>query len=174
MAGVGLSDAGRAQAEALAAALGARPIEAVIASPAQRARETALPLAARLGLAVTVDAGLDEIDFGVWTGRAFAELDPDPAWQDWNRVRSLGVCPGGESMLGAQARAVACLCRLAAASPAAELALVSHQDVIKAVLAHVLGLSLDHLGRLAIDPASRTTIALSGVDACLLAMNVSP
>lgn len=172
MLGVGLSEAGKRQAEELAAVLGTRPISAVVSSPLQRARETAAPIAARLGRAVAIEPGLNEIDFGAWTGRDFAELEADPAWQAWNRFRSTAPCPGGESMLAAQARAVHALVALRAAYPADEVVLVSHQDVLKALLAHVLGLPLDHLFRFSLDPAHRSVLLLWETDARVDAINL--
>ncbi|MBV9735802.1 MAG: histidine phosphatase family protein, partial [Acidisphaera sp.] len=72
--GHALNEAGRAQAAALAASLAGRPIAAVVSSPLERARETAAPIAAGHGLAVSVDGDFNEIDFGEWTGLAFDTL----------------------------------------------------------------------------------------------------
>lgn len=55
-----LDDVGAAQAEALAAALGAAPIGAVLSSAALRCRQTVEPLAARLGLGVQIEPSLTE------------------------------------------------------------------------------------------------------------------
>jgi probable phosphoglycerate mutase len=172
MGGVPLSEEGRVQAAALADALAGRPIAAVVSSPLQRARETAFPIAARLGLTVATDPGLDEIDFGSWTGREFAALDGRADWSAWNRFRSTGRCPGGESMLEAQARALACLTRLRSAHPDGEIVLVSHQDVLKAILAHALGLPLDLLHRITLDPARRSVLVLFEQDARVDGMNL--
>ena len=57
-----LSDIGRQQAEATAAFLAGEAIDAVVASPLQRAAQTAQPLADRLGLGIQVADGLREID----------------------------------------------------------------------------------------------------------------
>lgn len=156
MPGVGLSEAGRVEAALLADGLAGAPITAVVSSPMQRARETAGPIAARLGLAVTIDAGLDEIDFGEWTGLGFEALAEREDWARWNRVRSLVTCPGGESMLEAQARAADAVMR----HRGGEVVLVSHQDVLKAVLAHLLGAPLDMMSRFALDPAHRATVRM--------------
>ena len=174
MDGVGLSEAGWTQAERLAATLAARPIAAVVSSPLQRARETAAPLAAKLDLEVAIDPGLNEIDFGDWTGQAFDALAPRPDWAEWNRQRSLAACPGGETMMAAQARAVDAVMRLAHAHPRAEIVLVSHQDVLKSVLAHLLGAPLDLMTRFAIDPAHRSTVRLLDGDPCLEGLNLPP
>ena len=158
MPGVPLSEQGIAQAAALAERFAKMEIAAVLSSPVQRARETAEPIAAVLGLPVTIEAGLDEIDFGDWTGLGFDALDGQPGWERWNRSRSIAACPGGESMLGAQARSVMAVRRAAEAHPEGQVILVSHQDVLKALLAHILDLSLDRLDRYELAPASRSVL----------------
>ena len=160
MADVPLSTEGMAQAEALAERFGGMPISAVLSSPVQRARETAEPIAGALGLGVVVEAGLDEIDFGAWTGCTFEALAKQPEWDLWNRCRSSVGCPGGETMLAAQARAIAAVLRAGEAFHGQQVVLVSHQDVLKAVLAHLLGMPLDYLARFSLDPASRSVLTL--------------
>ena len=160
MPGVALSAEGAAQADALADVLAARPIRAVLSSPVQRAQETAAPIAARHGLPVQTDAGLDELDFGAWMGLTFDALAADPAWDTWNRCRSLAPTPGGETMLAAQTRALAAVARAQAAVPDGEAVLVGHSDVLKSVLAHLLGSPLDLLHRIELAPASRSVIVL--------------
>jgi probable phosphoglycerate mutase len=71
--GPGVNETGVAQAEALARRLGGEPIDAVFASVATRAQQTAAPLAAALGLDVTLVPGLHEITCGVFEGRGDAE-----------------------------------------------------------------------------------------------------
>ncbi len=170
MPGVPLSNEGRAQAAVLAGTLAARPIRTVLSSPVQRAQETAAAIAARLGLPVLTDAGLDEIDFGAWTGAAFDDLDGQPAWDTWNRFRGFAPTPGGEAMAAAQARALAAVARAAAGG--GEVVLVSHSDVLKAVLAHFLGMPLDLLHRIELAPASRSVLVLFDDGARVDGMNL--
>lgn len=158
MPGVPLSDEGRAQVEALAAHFAGGAIDAVVASPIQRAQETAGPIASAVGLPVVTEPGFEEIDFGTWAGRRFAELDGDPAWARWNAARSVGACPGGETMHAAQSRALAAVDRLHTAWPEGTVVVVSHADVLKAVLAAMLGMSLDRLHRFRLDPASCSVV----------------
>lgn len=157
--GVRLSADGVAQAAALANRFSGLPIDAVLSSPVERARLTAEPIAAALGLSVEIDAGLDEIDFGDWTGAAFSALAGRTDWDDWNQFRGTAPCPGGETMMAAQDRAVAAVKR-ASARQMQHIVMVSHQDVLKAVLAHFLGVSLDHLERFSLDPASRSVVTV--------------
>jgi probable phosphoglycerate mutase len=166
-----LSSGGRSQADALARALHGEAITAIHSSPVQRARETAQALAAGRDIAVEVVPALDELDFGDWSGRAFVELDGDPHWANWNEARATAVAPNGESMVEAQARAWAHVERAALASPGATIAMVSHCDVIRALVSQVLGLSLDHYGRFDIDPASCTRLAVGDWGGKVLSLN---
>lgn len=155
-------DEGRADADRLADRLAGRSFDRVETSPVGRAQETAARIAAPHQLPVqTVDA-LDEIDFGDWTGRRFDELSADPAWHEWNRVRAEGASPGGETMRGVQARILDHIERVARSGAIGSVAMVTHGDVIRAAVAGVLGLSLDHIHRYAVDPASVTHIRHDG------------
>lgn len=172
MPGVSLNEAGRAQALRLAGHFAGRPIVAVVSSPLERAQETAAPIAAALGLEVVVNPGLHEIDFGDWTGASFGALQGMAGWDAWNRFRSMAPTPGGETMLQALARAldaIACICR---AYPAGEVVLVSHQDVLKAVLAHCVGAPLDLLHRIELAPASRSVVRIDDADVRVDGMNL--
>jgi probable phosphomutase (TIGR03848 family) len=157
-----LNARGKMEAERLAERLAPLPIRAIYTSPMERAQETAWPLANRLMLEARIDSAVDEIDFGDWTSRTFAELDPRPDWQTWNAARARGQVPGGESMSAVQTRIVDALAKLEEAHRAATVAVVSHGDVIKAALLHYLGVPLDHILRLEISPASVSIVALHG------------
>ncbi len=171
MPGVPLSQEGIGQAHRLAAAFASRPVAAVISSPVQRATETAAPIAGALGLETSIDAGFEEIDFGRWTGARFDELADDPAWHAWNHLRGMARCPGGETMAEAQARALAALAGLRARFADQSIVVVSHADIVKAVLAPALGLPLDRLYRLTVDPSSIATLVLFDQDMRVDAVN---
>lgn len=162
MAGVTLSAQGRAEADSLADRLSSLRLTAVLSSPLERAVETATPIAERQGLSPTIEPALNELDLGAWSGKRFEDLHGDPAWDLWNRARSHArPTPGetpGESMAEAQTRIAALLDRLRRAHPGGTLALVSHGDIIKAALAHAMGLPLDFYGRFEISPASRSVV----------------
>lgn len=158
--GVSLNEDGRAQALRLADHFVKYSIAAVFSGPLARAQETAAPIAAALGLNVTTNAGLDEIDFGGWTGMTFDALQGLAEWQAWNRFRSTAPTPGGETMLEALTRALQSLARLSRVYPNSEVLLVSHQDVLKSLLLHSLGAPLDLMHRLELAPASRSIILM--------------
>jgi len=170
--GIHLGATGRAQAAALGARLKPEPIDAIHTSPRERTRETAEAIAAAAGLPdPLVTEALDEIDFGPWSGRSFDNLNDDPDFRRWNAARSLARTPGGESMLDVQRRALAHMERVAAEAGERTVVLVSHADVIKAVVAHVLGLSTDAWWRFEISPASITRLVLADWGAKLVQLN---
>ncbi len=169
--GVHLNDEGRRQADRLASRLARAPIAQLYSSPLDRARETALPLAKVWGLELHIAPEICEIQFGDWTGQPIAELEKDPAWQQWNRFRSGSRVPNGETMLEIQARFVGFVQKLWAAFPNENVALVSHGDPIRSVLLYFLGLSLDSVHRLELSPASVSILSLSDSGPQVLLLN---
>lgn len=169
-----LSAAGVAEAERVAARLAALPIDGVYSSPCKRARQTAEVIAARVGLPVAVEDALDEIDFGTWRGRSFVELEEDAAWRRWNAARGTGQAPGGETMAGASARAVAFVERIASAAERGMVVMASHCDVIRGIVAHYLGLSLDRLLAFDVDPGSISSLSVGPWGGRVLGVNERP
>jgi probable phosphomutase (TIGR03848 family) len=158
--GVHLDAAGQLQAERAARRLARLPVSAVYASPLERTRETAAPVARSHGLRVRIERGILEVDYGDWTDRPLARLRGLGLWRTVQQAPSRVTFPGGESIRAAQQRAVEATERIAAAHPGETVVLVSHADIIKAVLAHHLGMGLDLFQRLVISPASSSVIIL--------------
>lgn len=127
-----LAPAGRAQAEAVADWLAGEAIDAVWSSPMRRARETAGPLAERLGLAVRVDERLAEYDRHATSYIPLEELKAagDPRWNE--------VPERPEEFQG---HVVAAMEDIVATHPRQRVAVVCHGGVINAYAAHVLGLA---------------------------------
>jgi probable phosphoglycerate mutase len=168
---VALSHEGLEQAEILADLLAVEPIAAVYSSPRERAWYTARELAERLGRSVEASNGLDEVDFGDWTGRSFDALEGDPGWDEWNSARSIARPPGGESMCEAVERAVAEVARIASEHRGQTVAAVSHCDVIRGLIAFYLGLPLDNLLRFDVEPASVSRLVIGEWGARVVSVN---
>jgi broad specificity phosphatase PhoE len=166
---VHLNQQGRAQAEGIVSR--ANGVNRIYSSPLERSLETAAPLAGHLNLAVEIEDQFTEIDFGRWTGRAYADLAGEADWHNFNSFRSVAPVPGGESMLAVQSRAIAAVYRIAQQHPDAHVAVFSHCDVIRAVLAHLLGMPLSHLLQFRIDPASFSSFILSNDRVEVLGIN---
>jgi probable phosphoglycerate mutase len=170
--GISLNARGRTQAEAIAEALGHRPLAAIVATPLERTQQTAAPLASRQGLSIRIEKELIDIDFGEWTMIPFDQLYQDPRWDAFNRFRSGIPTPGGETMAAVQARAVRALIGLRREFPSGDVAIFSHGDVIRSIIMHFLGLALDFVHRIEISPGSRSVLMLDEQRAKLLALNL--
>jgi probable phosphomutase (TIGR03848 family) len=176
--GLGLDEAGQAQARDVAERLRGLPLAAVVSSPLQRCQETAAALVAGRDLAVRSDDGLAECRYGSWTGRALRELAKDPLWRVVQDQPSAARFPGGESLGEMQARAVQAVRRHDEQvsrdhGPGAVWAAVSHGDVLKAVLADALGLHLDLFQRIVLDPGSVSVVRYTAGRPFLLRSNES-
>lgn len=159
--GLHLSEDGAAQAAAVAeriAPFGDR-VAAVHASPLERTRETAAPIAKALGQKVVADKGLLEADFGEWTGKELKALMKLPEWKDVQHRPSRFRFPGGESFAEMQLRIGNALDALVAAHPGKVVVAVSHADPIKAAVAQAMGTHLDLFQRIVVSPCSVTAVA---------------
>jgi probable phosphoglycerate mutase len=139
-----LTPLGRRQAEAVAALLAARLAghARLVASPLRRARDTARPTAARLGLETTVTWGLRELSMGGWEGRpARTLLQEEPEFAAWRTDPEAHGPPGGERASAVGRRVRAALEATLADMPVGDtLVAFSHQDAIGALLTAVRGM----------------------------------
>jgi probable phosphomutase (TIGR03848 family) len=159
-AGVHLNPEGRDQAASLPTRLGVVPIAAIYASPLERARETAQPIADARGLHVEIEPRLIEVQFGGWTGRKFADMAPDPDWRLYNAFRGVTRPPGGEGLIDVQKRAVDALLDLRDRHRDQVVAIVSHADTLRAILLYFLGMPIDFVQRIEIAPARISVLQL--------------
>jgi ribonuclease H / adenosylcobalamin/alpha-ribazole phosphatase len=170
-AGKPLSTKGEAQARDLSAALAQTTLAAVYSSPVLRACQTAEAVAQGCGTLMHVVEELNEVDFGSWSGERFDRLAGDPQWAQWNDRRATARPPGGESMEEVQQRAWRFIERTAEAAAGQAVAMISHCDVIRAVIARVLGLSLDNLLRFEVSPASVSRLEVGSWGARVTSVN---
>ncbi|MEE1652015.1 MSMEG_4193 family putative phosphomutase [Brachybacterium sp. J144] len=177
-AGVHLDDVGRDQAARTADRIAAVPVAAVVSSPLDRCRETARAILERQAVAPTesIEDELTECDYGQWQGRRLQDLAAEALWSTVQSQPSAVTFPGGESMAGMQARAVAAIRRHdnaveAEHGPGAVWAAVSHGDVIKSVLADALGMHLDMFQRIEVGPASVSIVSYGAGRPRVLATN---
>lgn len=158
---VHLNAEGQAQATALGDRLAETHIDAIYSSPLERTVETAqaiLPHHKGLQLRLLEEVG--EVRYGTWQGAELGKLAQRKLWRAVQINPSRVVFPGGESMRGAQMRAVNAVEMLAERHPRQRVAVVSHSDIIKMILAHFLGLHLDLFQRIDVSPASISIVRL--------------
>jgi probable phosphomutase (TIGR03848 family) len=169
--GVHLTEGGRQQAEALARRLDGIPLAAIYSSPLERCRETAAPLAAALRLSVHVRRDVIETGYGEWTGRSIRQLTRTKLWRTLQRSPSAIRFPGGESLRDVQTRAVDAVLAIAEEHPNGTVAVVTHADPVRLVLAHFAGMHLDQFERLAVEPCSISAVAVHDGHARILKVN---
>lgn len=135
----GLSAAGHAEAQAVAAWLVDERVDAVYSSPLLRARETAAPLAQALGVSVVIDEDLAEWDRDADAYLHIEDLQRtnDPIWQAMasGDLEALGIDP-----VHFRRRVVDALDGIAAAHPSQVVTVACHGGVINAYTAAVAGL----------------------------------
>ena len=132
---VPLNDAGREQAKSLVSTLQAYPLDAIVTSPLQRARQTAEPLAQVRGLAVHTMPAFAERHLGEFEGCTREELEeayPELWARDVNR-QMYAAPPGGESLFELSARVANGLRGVRSRWPALNVVLVSHAAVARAI-----------------------------------------
>jgi broad specificity phosphatase PhoE/ribonuclease HI len=151
-----LTELGRRQANAAAGYLAQRGgISVVVASPLQRAYDTATMAAKALGLDVSVDEDLIETDFGAWEGLTFSEAaarDPQ-LHRQWLRDTST-TPPDGESFDQVNVRAHRARDRIIDEHGGTTVLVVSHVTPIKMLLRIALDAGAGILYRLHLDLAS--------------------
>lgn len=134
----GLAPAGVEQAARVAGCLGGERIDALVTSPARRARETALPIARALGLEPTVVDGVAEFDAAATSYVPVEELRAagDERWEllKAGDLYALDVDP-----VAFRARVVAALARVAADRPGGRVVVVTHSGTINAAAGAILG-----------------------------------
>ena len=142
--GFGLSEDGHRMAEVAAAALAGRDVTAVIASPLQRAQETAGPAAAAFGVDVDTDERLIESD-NVFEGSRVGVGDGvlrEPS--SWIHLRNPFTPSWGEPYVVVARRMLAAVHAARDRAAGHEAVLVSHQLPIWTLRRHVEGRQLWH------------------------------
>jgi probable phosphoglycerate mutase len=163
MPNVHLSKSGLEQAERLAERLGKLTISQVQLSPMDRCTETLAPWLAKYGKNVTVltEPNLIEVDYGKWSGKKLSTLSRAKLWRKVQGQPSAVTFPEGESLAQMQVRAMKTVHDFFASDLELTI-MVSHGDVIKAIVASSMGMHLDDFQRILIDPASITILESNG------------
>lgn len=171
---IALSEKGRTQAQELATRLGELKVKELRVSPLQRCVETIDPwVSTKSRIRRIEDHGITEVDYGKWSGRTLRSLSREKLWKIVQENPSRVFFPDGEGMANMQARAIESMHLALASTGTGAVVMVSHGDVIKALVAANLGMRLDDFQRIIIDPASVTLFDFSSKTPRLLLLNDS-
>lgn len=174
---VHLSEKGIKQAVDLAQRLGSFPVAQLRISPMERCFETVQPwindvlIPRSKNFAPVIDHNISEVDYGDWSGKKLSILSKNKMWKTVQESPSRMYFPSGEGIGQMQARALQSVHELAKLKNKGAAVIVSHGDVIKAIVASALGIHLDEFQRIVIDPASITVIEYSGIKPRVLLLN---
>jgi len=149
-ADVELNQRGREQAKALGVALEGRSLDAVYSSPLSRAVETAEAIAEPHGMAVEIEDGFVDFDYGIWQGLAHDEVRQryPGVYQDWiDRPHTVRM-DDGESLRMVRRRAMQALMNVVDRHRDETVVIVAHRVVNKVVLCAVLELDNSHFWRI--------------------------
>jgi probable phosphomutase (TIGR03848 family) len=159
---------------AVAARAAAQAADASIDAAAEPARPRAARsrAAAAAPVPLHLEDRINECDYGDWAGCGLMVLVKEPLWPVVQAHPSAVTFPGGEPMTRMSARAVEAVRdwneRI---GPDGCYAMVSHGDVIKAIVADALGMHLDLFQRIQVDPCSVTVIRYTTMRPFLLRIN---
>lgn len=144
-----LNAEGERQARLLAGALAAEPIDLIVSSDLQRARQTAQAVATLRGMPLQIEPGLRERCYGGFEGLLYSEIEQRfpaefAAWQarDVDAILPTGKnC--GESFRQFYARATTAILGLAQAHAGQTIAMVAHGGVLECAYRMALDLPLE-------------------------------
>jgi probable phosphoglycerate mutase len=162
----GLTTAGRADAAAAAGDLADSGAAFILASDLRRAVETALPIAAWLGVPIRFEPRLRERRLGAAEGRPSDQVGPgDLGVTGWGITDPDARPPGGESVRQLYERVTGLLSELLSSSPGRRIILVTHGGPIRVALAYRAGLGVGEMTWPAVPNGS--VVAVSSAEAGL-------
>ncbi len=156
--GISLNEEGRKQAARLTESLYAVPLEAIYASPLERALETAQPIAKSHDLELQIRDTLGETRYGELDGKSLEEVMKSDLWEQFRAYPSRTRFPGAETIYEVQVRVVGELENLLQTHRHGNIAVVTHADPIRVAVARYIGLPLDLVGRIWVSTASITVL----------------
>ena len=131
---------GRMMAAAFADAYAHLPWAGIVTSSRTRTIDTAMPMAARIGLPVRRETRLDEISYGDWQGLSKTEVaSRDPGYfARWLADPSIGA-PGGELPNDVAERALSAIADVRARHARGNVLIVAHKAVLRILFCRLLG-----------------------------------
>ncbi len=171
----GLSETGRDQARRAAdsALLQGNTFTEVLSSPMTRCQETAKIVAATLGVSISVDPELREMDFGLWEGMTFDEVQdryPDDL-RRWTQSASVPPTGSSETFAALLDRMGTVAERFASRYAGASVIAVTHVTPVKALVVRALGAPPAALFRMELSSACFSRITYTGGEASVRLLN---
>lgn len=143
----GLNDAGRAQVQAVYRQLNELRFSAIYSSDLLRSRQTAELVAERLGLPITLEPRLREINLGAWEGMLLTEIEAQYPFELVERARDPlhARAPQGESPLNVVERVVAFAHEIAKKHVNQSVLIVAHGISLAVIMCSAQGIPLHEI-----------------------------
>jgi probable phosphoglycerate mutase len=153
-----LSELGLMQAKQLANFLSEKKVDRIYSSPLKRCLQTITPLGKSVGKKVLLEESFIEMHYGDWSGEKLSKLAKKPEWKTIQENPGSFTFPGGESFKGMQQRVKKRIPEILL--PGKTIVVCSHGDVIKMILASLMGLKLNDFQQFVIEPASISILSI--------------
>lgn len=157
-----INELGRAQAARLAARMGKIRLDAVYVSPLTRAITTGAIIGKSHGLTPIPVQGLIEINYGDWEGlyrKEVADKWPELHKQMHDNPSGLAI-PGGETFTQLEVRVVGAFNEVVKAEEGKHILMVSHQGILKVLVAQLLDISYRDWNKFEIQNTSFTRLTV--------------
>jgi broad specificity phosphatase PhoE len=155
-----LNEEGKAQARHVAEALDGIRLVELIASPLQRALQTAEVIGKRFDIELARDNRLIDFHLGLWEGKSPEAAVDTPAYQQFLADPVAASMPEGESYQEVKRRAVAAVEQALEDNPSGtSIAIITHARVVRVLLTHYMAAPPATYHRLQINPASISVLS---------------
>lgn len=168
-----LDDTGYTQVRKLAARMAGLPVSSIYSSPLRRTLATASIIAEPHGLEPRVLEDLIENNLGDWQG-----LHEDDIWRGWPELRKQSMIdpsdvtiPNGESFRQVTERAVRAFEMVLSSNEGGQPVIVTHDVIVRVLVAHVLGVTNSIYRRLMVNNASLSVIRVADGKSTLVTLN---
>lgn len=168
-----MNETGFAQAERLAARMAKMQLDAIYVSPLKRAITTGTIVGKSHGIAPRPAEGLIEINYGIWEGLTRTDVKnkwPELQQQLHDDPSELAI-PGGETFKQLAIRVVGAFDEIVEAEEGKHVLMVSHQGILKVLVAELMGISYRDWGKFEIRNASLTTMMVNSGHIHVITLN---
>ena len=158
-----LTEKGKHEVEAVAKLLPREKPEVLLSSPSVRVRTSAQIIARFVGAEVEIASDFTEFKVGDWEGKSYLEIkqaEPE-MYTKWSKDPIRNALPGGESIEQLCTRVATAMDALIQSHRGKRVVLVSHAELIRAILLQALGLPLDNYYRISVPTASVSKVDFS-------------
>lgn len=156
-----LNEEGQRQAEELAKIMKNMRVDTIFSSPQLRARQTADEIAKNRKVTLQLEEAIAEVDHRNWTGRYFEELKEDPDYHAFHTQSELKEHPAFETIWQVKQRVCGFFDRVIIERPQGHFAFVTHADLVRVLLNHLLVQPLSEYRRFRIANAALTALEQS-------------